>query len=254
MIPYLAMGAEITTDYHERTRLASTRTNLGWFAGVAVSASAMFLLFSGDADTDGRFIVENYRQYGWLSAIGVLLFRYLRNVTGDVRATEAVLDGIDSTRSAADLDADAHLLDVTDVPALDVPVYVLDGEHELRGRRELALEWFEGLSAPTKELVTYALGQLQVGPEALFSTLGRVAARGLETLLIAEKMPDWCDELAANMGKGDTAIVDRPRQKLEQREDIDDADDDAVDEAAVNVDEAAVDTANEAAVDVDEFA
>ena len=44
----------------------------------------------------------------------------------------------------------------TDVPALDVPVYVLDGEHELRGRRELALEWFDGLSAPTRELVTYA--------------------------------------------------------------------------------------------------
>ena len=43
-----------------------------------------------------------------------------------------------------------------DVPALDVPVYVLDGEHELRGRRDLALEWFAGLSAPTKELVTYA--------------------------------------------------------------------------------------------------
>ena len=43
-----------------------------------------------------------------------------------------------------------------DVPALDVPVYVLDGEHELRGRRDLALEWFAGLSAPTRELVTYA--------------------------------------------------------------------------------------------------
>lgn len=43
-----------------------------------------------------------------------------------------------------------------DVPALDLPVYVLDGEHELRGRRDLALEWFEGLSAPSKELVTYA--------------------------------------------------------------------------------------------------
>jgi pimeloyl-ACP methyl ester carboxylesterase len=43
-----------------------------------------------------------------------------------------------------------------DVPALDVPVWVLDGEHELRARRDLALEWFAGLSAPTKELVTYA--------------------------------------------------------------------------------------------------
>jgi proline iminopeptidase len=43
-----------------------------------------------------------------------------------------------------------------DVPALQVPVYVLDGEHELRGRRDLALEWFDALSAPTKGLVTYA--------------------------------------------------------------------------------------------------
>ena len=77
MIPYLALGAEITTDYHERTRLASARTNLGWFAGVAVAARAMFLLFSGDANHDGRFIVENYRHYGWLSAIGVVLFSAL---------------------------------------------------------------------------------------------------------------------------------------------------------------------------------
>jgi glycoside/pentoside/hexuronide:cation symporter, GPH family len=77
MIPYLAMGAEITTDYHERTRLASARTNLGWFSGVAVAASAMFLLFGGDAGTDGRFVVENYRHYGWLNAIGVVLFSAL---------------------------------------------------------------------------------------------------------------------------------------------------------------------------------
>lgn len=43
----------------------------------------------------------------------------------------------------------------TDVPRLEVPVYLLDGTHELRGRRDLAQEWFEGLSAPHKQLVTY---------------------------------------------------------------------------------------------------
>jgi pimeloyl-ACP methyl ester carboxylesterase len=43
----------------------------------------------------------------------------------------------------------------TDVPALAVPVYVLDGENELRGRRELAHEWFAQLTAPHKELITY---------------------------------------------------------------------------------------------------
>jgi pimeloyl-ACP methyl ester carboxylesterase len=44
----------------------------------------------------------------------------------------------------------------TDVPELEVPVYMLDGANELRGRRELAHEWFAALSAPHKELITYA--------------------------------------------------------------------------------------------------
>ena len=43
----------------------------------------------------------------------------------------------------------------TDVSALEVPVYVLDGAHELASRRDLALEWFEALSAPHKEWITY---------------------------------------------------------------------------------------------------
>ncbi|MCO5216542.1 MAG: alpha/beta hydrolase [Thermomicrobiales bacterium] len=39
-----------------------------------------------------------------------------------------------------------------DVPSLDVPVYLMEGEHELRGRLELAEEWFDMLEAPRKEL------------------------------------------------------------------------------------------------------
>jgi pimeloyl-ACP methyl ester carboxylesterase len=42
-----------------------------------------------------------------------------------------------------------------DVPSLAVPVWILDGEHELRGRRELAHEWYAMLEAPSKALVTY---------------------------------------------------------------------------------------------------
>jgi len=34
----------------------------------------------------------------------------------------------------------------TDVTALEVPVYLLDGANELRGRRELAQEWFAQLA------------------------------------------------------------------------------------------------------------
>ena len=59
-----------------------------------------------------------------------------------------------------------------------------------------------------QELVGAVLGKLEVGPEALFSTLGRVAARGIETLVLVERLEGWVDELAANMGKGDLRIHD----------------------------------------------
>jgi pimeloyl-ACP methyl ester carboxylesterase len=41
------------------------------------------------------------------------------------------------------------------VKRLEVPVYQLDGAAELAGRRSLALEWFDQLEAPTKQLVTF---------------------------------------------------------------------------------------------------
>jgi hydrogenase large subunit len=61
-----------------------------------------------------------------------------------------------------------------------------------------------------KELVGMVLGKLGVGPAALFSTLGRVAARGIETLVLAERMEGWVDELAANM-QDDRRIADNSR-------------------------------------------
>jgi [NiFe] hydrogenase large subunit/hydrogenase large subunit len=62
-----------------------------------------------------------------------------------------------------------------------------------------------------KELVGSVLKQLNVGPEALFSTLGRIAARAVETLLIAEKMSDWVNGLAANMAAGELRIHDNSK-------------------------------------------
>jgi pimeloyl-ACP methyl ester carboxylesterase len=41
------------------------------------------------------------------------------------------------------------------VQALDVPVYILDAEHELASRRVLALEWLDMLEAPRKRLYTF---------------------------------------------------------------------------------------------------
>ncbi len=65
--------------------------------------------------------------------------------------------------------------------------------------------------ADIKELVGAALGKLQVGPAALFSTLGRTAARGIETVLVARKMEDWFGQLIANVKAGDTATFNKDK-------------------------------------------
>jgi Ni,Fe-hydrogenase I large subunit len=54
--------------------------------------------------------------------------------------------------------------------------------------------------------VDAALGQLGAGPQVLFSTLGRIAARCIETVVLAEQLLGWTDELAANLGNGDFRI------------------------------------------------
>ena len=66
-------------------------------------------------------------------------------------------------------------------------------------------------------LVAYARGQKEIKPvvdnvlktlgvnaNALFSTLGRTAARGIETLVIGERMNNWIMELVENVKNGDT--------------------------------------------------
>jgi [NiFe] hydrogenase large subunit/hydrogenase large subunit len=56
-----------------------------------------------------------------------------------------------------------------------------------------------------QELANEALGRLEVGPEALFSTLGRTAARGIETVLLARRMEQWFNDLITRVRAGDTA-------------------------------------------------
>jgi len=56
------------------------------------------------------------------------------------------------------------------------------------------------------EVVNLVLETLGVGPEALFSTLGRTAARCIETVVVAEQLITWTDELVANIAAGDLKI------------------------------------------------
>ena len=55
----------------------------------------------------------------------------------------------------------------------------------------------------TKELVTMALTKLDLPVEGLFSTLGRTAARTLETKVILDAMQTWYDNLIANIRAND---------------------------------------------------
>ena len=59
-----------------------------------------------------------------------------------------------------------------------------------------------------KEVVDRALSKLNVPATALFSTLGRTAARGLETQLIIQWAMEFYEQLLTNIRNGDTRMAD----------------------------------------------
>jgi Ni,Fe-hydrogenase I large subunit len=50
------------------------------------------------------------------------------------------------------------------------------------------------------------LAKLGAPPAALFSTLGRVAARALETALLCNRLVEWIQELGHNLSAGNVSI------------------------------------------------
>jgi len=66
-------------------------------------------------------------------------------------------------------------------------------------------------SDDAKEVVNEALGKLNAPVTALFSTLGRTAARGLETRLVARWMQEFYDSFIANIKNGDTRMFESSR-------------------------------------------
>jgi hydrogenase large subunit len=57
-----------------------------------------------------------------------------------------------------------------------------------------------------KVLIDSTLAKLKAPPTALFSTLGRIAARALETNLLASHVVKWIEELGSNMASGNVRI------------------------------------------------
>lgn len=62
---------------------------------------------------------------------------------------------------------------------------------------------------PQKTAVDNVLKKLALPPEALFSTLGRTAARGIETQLVADWALEFFDQLVANLKNGDSRMVNQ---------------------------------------------
>jgi proline iminopeptidase len=60
-----------------------------------------------------------------------------------------------------------------DVPRLEVPLYMLDGQSELTARRDLALEWYAQVEAPRKRLFSFENAAHSVSFEQ-FEAFGRI--------------------------------------------------------------------------------
>jgi Ni,Fe-hydrogenase I large subunit len=60
--------------------------------------------------------------------------------------------------------------------------------------------------AEVKELVNGVLIKLNAPATALFSTLGRIAARAIETELMSRQVPKWIDQLNKNLNDGDLRV------------------------------------------------
>lgn len=76
-VPYLALGAEMSEDYHERSSIAGIRTLFGWVTAIGLAAFAWGYIFKSDGITDGRLIEQNYFIFGTISFFIVAIFTTL---------------------------------------------------------------------------------------------------------------------------------------------------------------------------------
>jgi pimeloyl-ACP methyl ester carboxylesterase len=99
-------------------------------------------------------------EHQWNDYTGIEGFPGRREPTDNLFETEYTL--MDQVRSMANM-VDTYVtlypelydVDLRDTTSLDVPVYLVQGAHEARGRAVLAGEWFDQLDAPDKELFVF---------------------------------------------------------------------------------------------------
>ena len=70
-IPHLALSAEITSDYQQRSSIMGARMKFTFLFSVVIPAIGLLWIFSSNDGVDGRFVSSNYPLYGLLSCIAV---------------------------------------------------------------------------------------------------------------------------------------------------------------------------------------
>jgi GPH family glycoside/pentoside/hexuronide:cation symporter len=73
-IPHLALSAQLSSDYRERSSIMGTRLFFVFLCTVLLPAIALTVLFNQEGDIDGRFVQANYPLYGLASCLLTLTF------------------------------------------------------------------------------------------------------------------------------------------------------------------------------------
>jgi GPH family glycoside/pentoside/hexuronide:cation symporter len=76
-IPHLALSAEITSDYYERSQILGARSAFLYLFAVLVPALALTFIFGEQNGIDGRFVADQYPIYGAFSCAAVWLIASL---------------------------------------------------------------------------------------------------------------------------------------------------------------------------------
>ncbi len=70
-IPHLALSAEITSDYQQRSSIMGARMKFTFLFAVIIPAAGLLTIFTSSDGVDGRFVSSNYPLYGLLSCIAI---------------------------------------------------------------------------------------------------------------------------------------------------------------------------------------
>jgi len=76
-LPHLALAAEMTKDYHQRSSLLGSRIGFLFLTSILLPALSMYFLFNESNGVDGRFVADNYIIYGWASALVIVVAGFL---------------------------------------------------------------------------------------------------------------------------------------------------------------------------------